>query len=249
MQLRVISLASRTDRRTQFKVWNERPGIEIAFVDAVIGKELDRDQLMRDGVLAVENQTFTAGALGNAMSHRALWLEAQSATAPNFICEDDACLRGDFVERATTMLGQLPPNWDLVFFGYNTNASVATESPEGVKAILMFDDGAKKSPRYFENFARLTAAPAPTPLGCFQAWGTLCYAISPRGAARLLKACFPLSSAPDLVMFGQNRRIKPYTLDGMINVALQREPIAAYCAYPPLALSSNDLAGSDVVTR
>jgi glycosyl transferase, family 25 len=249
VRLNVISLLARTDRRAQFKAWNERPGIEISFVDAVIGAHLDRDQLIRDGVLAAENSTFTAGALGNAMSNRALWLAGQSAPAPTFICEDDACLRGDFAERAPALIAQLPPAWDIVFLGYNTNASVAAESPEGVKAVLMFDDRAKQAPGYFESFARLTAAPAPTPLGCFQAWGTLCYAISPTGAARLLKACFPLSSAPDLVMFGQNRRIKPYTLDSMINVALQREPIAAYCAYPPLALSSNDVASSDVVTR
>jgi glycosyl transferase, family 25 len=249
VRLNVISLPARADRRAQFDAWNKRPVIEIAYADAVIGKALDRGQLIRDGVLANENQTFTAGALGNAMSNRALWLAAQSASAPTFICEDDACLRGDFAERAPALLALLPSNWDIVFFGYNTNAALAAESPEGVKAVFLFDDSAKKRPDYFSNFARLTAAPAPTPLACFQAWGTLCYAISPAGAARLLKLCFPLSSAPDLVMFGQNRRIKPYTLDSMINVALQREPVAAYCAYPPLALSSNDAAGSDVVTQ
>jgi hypothetical protein len=50
-------------------------------------------------------------------------------------------------------------------------------------------------------------------------------------------------------MFGQGRVIKPYTLDGMINVALQRHPVSAWCAYPPLALSSNDVATSDVINR
>ena len=50
-------------------------------------------------------------------------------------------------------------------------------------------------------------------------------------------------------MFGQNRTLKPYTLDGMINVALQRAPVNAYCVFPPLAVSQNDVATSDVVTR
>ena len=69
-----------------------------------------------------------------------------------------------------------------------------------------------------------------------------------RGAARLLKACFPLSGANDIFMFGQNRKLQPYTLDGMINVALQRAPLSAFCLFPPLAVSSNDVAGSDVVS-
>jgi GR25 family glycosyltransferase involved in LPS biosynthesis len=248
VRLNVINLPARADRRAQFNAWNERAGLEIAYVDAAIGAELDRAQLIRDGLLANENGTFTPGALGNALSHHALWRAAQSDSGPTFVCEDDACLRGDFAEKAAALLAQLPSTWDLVFLGYNTNATAAVQSGEGIKTLLWFDDAAKKAPGFFDAYARSTA-PGPTPLACFQAWGTLCYAISPAGAAHLLKACFPLSSAPDLAMFGQNRRIKPYTLDGMINVALQREPVAAYCAYPPLALSANDLAGSDVVTR
>jgi GR25 family glycosyltransferase involved in LPS biosynthesis len=248
MKLNVINLPPRADRRAQFNAWNERPGIEIAFSDAVIGVTLDREQLVRDGVLGAENQTFTPGSLGNAMSNRGHWLNAQSASEPTFVCEDDACLRGDFAEQAPALLKQLPANWDIAFFGYNTNATVAVEHPEGLEAVLMFDESVKKTPGFFETSAK-QSAPAPTPRACFQAWGTLCYAISPAGAARLLKVCFPLSSAPDLVMFGQNRSIKPFTLDSMLNVAMQRAPIAAYCTYPPLALSSNDVAGSDVVTR
>ena len=134
-----------------------------------------------------------------------------------------------------------------MFLGYNTNAIVAVQSRDGLKTLLHFDEGAKRNANYFTAFAR-DPAPAPTPLHCFQAWGTLAYAISRRGAARLLKACFPLSGANDIFMFGQNRKLQPYTLDGMINVALQRAPLSAFCLFPPLAVSSNDVAGSDVVS-
>lgn len=246
MRAHVINLPVRGERRTQFLAWNERPGLDIAFVDAVVGAELDRDALLRDGILVGDADAYSAGALGNALSHHALWRQAQRSPTPLFICEDDACLRGDFVQKTAGLLEALPRGWDIVFLGYNTNASVATQSDEGLKTILFIDDTAKRAPGFFDTYAR-RVGPAPTALACFQAWGTLCYLISPAGAEKLLKACFPLSAAPDLFMFGQSRTIKPYTLDGMLNVALQRDPIAAYCAFPPLALSSNDAANSDVV--
>jgi GR25 family glycosyltransferase involved in LPS biosynthesis len=248
MLLRVINLPIRADRRAQFSAWNARPGIEVAFVDATIGAKIERVDLFERNLLAPDAAGFTPGALGNALSHHKLWLEAARPTAPAFICEDDACLRGDFAAQSMGAIAQIPPDWDIVFLGYNTNAMVAAESNDGLKVLLHFDESAKKDPGYFDTFAR-TPAPAPTPLKCFQAWGTLAYALSPQGAAKLLKLCFPLSDATDIIMFGQNRALTPYTLDGMINLALQRAPVNAYCLVPPIAVSSNDLAGSDVVTR
>lgn len=248
MRLNVINLPARADRRAQFAAWNAKPGVEIAFVDAVIGASLDRGELVARGLVTAEASHFSAGALGNALSHHKLWLEAAGASAPTFVCEDDACLRADFAVQAENALSQIASEWDFVFFGYNTNATVAVQSRDGLKTLLNFDESAKRAPNYFTAFAR-DAAPSPAVLQCFQAWGTLAYAISPRGAAKLLKLCFPLSGANDIVMFGQNRALKPYTLDGMINVALQRAPVNAYCLFPPLAVSSNDVAGSDVVSR
>lgn len=247
MRLNVINLPARADRRAQFTAWNARPDVEIAFVDAVVGASLDRSDLAARGLVTAEASHFSAGALGNALSHHKLWLEAAAATEPMFIVEDDACLRADFAAQTTGALAQIPADWDIVFLGYNTNAIVAVQSRDGLKTLLHFDEGAKRNANYFTAFAR-DPAPAPTPLLCFQAWGTLAYAISPRGAARLLKVCFPLSGANDIFMFGQNRKLQPYTLDGMINVALQRAPLSAYCLFPPLAVSSNDVAGSDVVS-
>lgn len=248
MRLNVINLPARADRRAQFNAWNAKPDVEIAFVDAVVGASLDRAELAAQKLVAPEASHFSAGALGNALSHHRLWLEAAAGSAPMFICEDDACLRADFAAQAAGALSQIASEWDIVFFGYNTNAIVAVQSRDGLKVLLHFDEGAKRNADYFTNFAR-DAAPSPTVLHCFQAWGTLAYAISPRGAQRLLRVCFPLTGANDIFMFGQNRKLQPYTLDGMINVALQRAPLEAYCLFPPLAVSSNDVAGSDVVIR
>ncbi len=247
MRLHVLNLAKRADRRAQFLAWNERPGIEIEFVDAVVGADLDRDQLQRDGLIDGPCDTFTLGALGNALSHRALWQKIAAGHDPVFVCEDDACLRGDFAKQAPALVEQLPPGWDALFFGYNINALVAVATPDGLGSLLSFDGRAKDDPKYFDNFAALHG-PQPTVLPCFQFWGTLCYVISPKGAARLLEFCFPLQNSTHINMYGQNRRVQCYSLDSVLNVVLQRKPVSAFCAFPLLAATANDAAGSDVVS-
>lgn len=247
IRLQVINLPARADRRAQFITWNDRPGVEINFIDATIGAMLDRDDLIMRNLLAPDATGFTTGALGNALSHHKLWLAARSAATPTFICEDDCCLRADFITQATTLIRQISSAWDIIFFGYNTNATVTVQSDDGLKVLLDFDESAKRVSGYYDAFARTQSA-APTLLKCYQAWGTLAYAITPQGAQRLVDLCFPLTTATPISMFGQNRSIKPYTLDGMINLALQRRRIVGYCAFPPLAVSANDVAGSDVVS-
>ena len=248
MRFNVISLPARADRRAQFMAWNAGSGVEFNWVDAAVGAELDRNALVAQNIITADNARFSAGALGCAMSHRALWLAAARADEPTIICEDDACLRGDISQHLQSMLAQLKPDWGLCYLGYNTDAVVAVQSDDGLKALLYFDESAKRAPGYFDSFACLHA-PAPTPLQCFQAWGTLCYMVSPAGAQLLLDACFPMRADVDVFMFGQSRTIKPFGIDGMINLALQRAPLNAYCVTPPLVVGPNDAATSDVVAR
>ena len=170
MRLNVINLPARADRRAQFTAWNARPGVEIAFTDAVIGASLDRADLAKSNLVAPDAQRFSAGALGNALSHHKLWLEAATAPRPTFICEDDACLRADFPAQAIGALSQIAADWDILFLGYNTNAIVAVQSRDGLKALLNFDESAKRSADFFDAFAR-TPAPAPTPAALLPSMG------------------------------------------------------------------------------
>lgn len=247
MRVYVINLRSRADRRAQYSSWNARPDLEFVFVDAAVGADLDRNAAVREGLVAAHTRV-TPGALGCAQSHRDLWRQVVARGETTIVCEDDGCLRGDFAIRAEELMASLGDDWDLLYLGYNTDTLLAAETPEGLKVLMQVDGAAKRAPGFFETFSTLRARPA-TALGCYQAWGTLCYAITPRGAARLLEACFPISAAREVVMFGQNRTMAPYGIDGMINAALQREPIAAFCAVPALALSLNDQADSDVAGR
>lgn len=248
MRLNVINLPSRADRRAQFTAWNARPDIEIAWVDAAVGADLDRNALVAQNIITSNNAQFTPGALGCAVSHHAQWLAARAAQSYTIVCEDDASLRGDFTSQTEAVLAQLQADWHICYLGYNTDAIVAVQSADGLKSLMYLDEAVKRTPGYFESFARLTA-PMPTPLLCFQVWGTLCYAVSPAGAQRLLELCFPMRADAEVVMFGQNRTLKPFGIDGMINLALQLEPLNAYCVVPPLVVSENDAATSDVVAR
>ncbi|MCB1553981.1 MAG: glycosyltransferase family 25 protein [Xanthomonadales bacterium] len=246
MRLLVINLPRRADRRAQFEKWNTREGLELDFVDAVDGASLDRAQLQASGLLDAEHAGFTAGAIGNALSHLAIWQRAAQHRDATLVCEDDACLRGDFVERAQALLACLDVPWDIVYFGYNTDAFMPLHMRDGLVSVVSFDEGAKHRPDYFRRFSR-TRAPAPAPLRCQQMWGTLCYAVSAEGARRLLEACFPLGGQRDIELAGRQARLRPYSLDGMINLALQDRRVRGFCAFPPIAVSANAVADSDVV--
>lgn len=247
MRLHVINLARRPDRRVQFFAWNGRDELDIEFVDAVDGAGLDRTQLRADGLLGTDTDRWSAGAIGNALSHHALWLRAMRQDVPTLICEDDACLRGDFASQAGKVMAGMDVPWDVVFFGYNTDTFVPTQTRDGLITLIAFDEGAKAQPGYFERFRR-TRAPTPAPMRCHQVWGTLCCAVTPKGAARLLDTCFPLDGARDIRIAGKPARVKPYTIDSMINLALQAGALRGFCVFPPLAVSANQVGDSDVVS-
>lgn len=248
LSLRVINLARRSDRRAQFVEWNARFGLSFEFVEAVDGTQLDRAGLVRDGLVVGDPEAFSAGSLGNMVTKRRLWGEIAAATEPVLFCEDDACLRGDFVEQATRVLRELDVPWDILYFGYNTDAIACVQSRDGLSALLHFDDRAKWRPGYFESFRTLRSLPS-TVIRCHQIWGTLCCAVSPEGAQRLLDHCGPLGGEGELRLLGQDRQLKPWGMDGLINLAMQRRQISAFCAYPPIAVSANDAEGSDILNK
>jgi glycosyl transferase family 25 len=243
MRIHVINLESRPDRLARFMAWNGQGDIDITVVSAVDGHTLSTDQVERSGL--AKSTGFTPGALGCAQSHRSLWEACVASGEPMIIAEDDACLRGDFVKHVTEMTEGLASDFDVLFLGFNTDARLAIQSPDGLRSLIDFDPSSQRSDGYFDQFARLRG-PAPTCLRVFQRWGNLCYALTPHGASKLLKACFPLAKDLEVYIYGLNKRMPVYGVDGMINRAIQREPIDSYIAFPPLAVGPNDHTSSDV---
>jgi hypothetical protein len=78
--------------------------------------------------------------------------------------------------------------------------------------------------------------PTPTLLRLGRAFGTPCYTLAPKGAAKLLRLCLPL--APRRVAFPLlNREVDNTGIDIAMNAAYAE--LSAYVAFPPLALTLN----------
>jgi len=243
---RVLNLARRPDRRRQFIDWNGGHGIRFDFVDAVDGAGQAGADLVHDGILAADAHTYSIGAIGNALSHRRLWLQAAAGAEPMLVFEDDCCLRRGFAQLLDQALAAAGEGWDIFFLGYNTNAAIAVITPEKLFGVVVFDDNALRKPGYFDKFAKgAPDAPPPYVFDTVRAWGTLGYVVTPKGAERLLDACFPLASDRGVTMHVEGRAMLPRALDGMINLALQDGRAAAKCCFPPIVCGPND--DSDVV--
>ena len=77
-------------------------------------------------------------------------------------------------------------------------------------------------------------------------FGNCGYIISPRGAQRLLDACFPLRTVA-LELPPQRKTIVTRTLDGLISRALGH--CVAYALVPPIVVTPKEQTTSETVTK
>jgi len=243
----VINLKRRPDRLEQFLRWNTRPGISFELVEAVDGRQIERDRLVDQGLLTPETGNWSDGAIGHALTSRLIFERCEAKDGPLLVLEDDICLRGDFIDRVTPIMTSVKRLPDIIYCGYNTDAGLCFQGPEGLLNMVFFEESCKSQPGYFERFAELRPPQPPNLLRSRQVWGTPAYIITSEGARRLLQECFPLRSSPPLPLPGQRRSISPYSIDALINHANLLDRINAFCFIPPLALGPNDHRSSDVV--
>jgi GR25 family glycosyltransferase involved in LPS biosynthesis len=240
----VINLQRRLDRRERFFATNEQiDGVEFRVVTAVDAECLDVDKVREMGLLADDTQ-YRAGHLACALSHRSLHIRCLTENLPILICEDDAVFRHDFATRWRELLTTLPAHWDIVLLGYNFDSTLGLELIPGVEQWHgVFDDRPIAEP----EIQRFQQARQPVLLAkLIHAFGTLAYALSPRGAAKILRDCFPLSR--DVITVpGLHRSFPSYSLDCLMN--RRYAEWNAYAVFPPLAISPNDKASSDTSTR
>lgn len=253
MRAFVLNLARRPERLERFFGWNAGHGLDFQVVAAVDGLGLDglglgRAALAAAGILAPETETFSDGALGNALSHRGQWLECIAENRPRLICEDDACLRGD-LRHHLPRLERTLARADLLFLGYNTDAPLALLMSGGLATETYFgkplgagDPGDRLAA--FSGNDRRRQCPAVH--RALAVWGTIAYAVTPVGARRLLDICFPLSSTRSVRQYILGRDVQVAALDGMISWALAQNKLRAVACLPPLALSPNNASDVNV---
>lgn len=236
----VLNLERRPDRRATFEQLNQRDGISFEFLAAVDGQHLSRAQLIQAGLLHERADHFSAGDLGCALSHRLAWQRCLETDAPSLVFEDDAILRGDFVEGVTDVLDRLPAGWDIVLLGYNFDSVVDVEIVPGIDLQSRFSLHFP-SEEHLQRFREERQEPVVLPLN--NGFGACGYALAPSGAKQLLNLCFPLAGL-SIGVPALNRILAPTgTIDAIMNAHYRR--MTAFCVIPPLVLSPNNQHDSD----
>jgi glycosyl transferase, family 25 len=200
---------------------------------------LSREALVRDRVIA-EDLAYSAGALGCALSHRALWQSAARGRDPITVCEDDAILHRDFEAKALALMDRLPPGWDAIVWGWNFDASIAFELlPDLARCAASFE------PSGFSD-DQLAAFPTvdvdPRGYRLLRSFGAACYTISPEGGRWLDADCFPLR--PFLLPIGNQLALRNVGIDVAMADAYPRSNV--WVSIPPLAIARNDRSASTI---
>jgi GR25 family glycosyltransferase involved in LPS biosynthesis len=262
MRICLINLDRTPDRLAAFMAVNSHLG-EVSRFAAVDGAALDISELIRNGTIRREilnrNETvpadipahYTAGAIGNALSHLALWQEAIESGHALTICEDDAIFHSRYVPTAESLLSALPADWDIILWGWNTNSPIVFEALPQFGWCLAYFSDANIADFSDANIAEGTPAYQRQPLTpmfyrLYEALGTVCYSVSPKGARAMREFCLPLRELP-VRSIGLKGVVPNSALDIML-LALYRE-LKAFISFPPLVLTKNILAQSTVQAR
>lgn len=231
MAVHVINLDRDPERLARFHRLNAHLP-EVIRLPAVDGSTLDRRELEANGYI-LAGLRYSNGSLGCALSHIALWRQAIREQKPITVAEDDAVFAPDFITASGALLGMLPADWDIVLWGWNFDALLWVEIPEGVSACrIEFNQNHLRE--NIEVFR--TRKYGHAPLRLRHAFGNLCYSVSPAGARTLLDNCLPLGDP--LVKFpGYGVVIENKTFDSTMNRIYPQ--LKAYACMPPLAVSEN----------
>jgi glycosyl transferase family 25 len=233
--IHVISLARTPERWRGFQADN--PGLQAERFDAVDGRAVDLAELAAAGLVR-PGLAYTPGAYGCALSHAALWRRCVETGAPLTICEDDAVLKPGFAARAAEAAAQVP-DAELIVWGWNFDSVLGGRLFDDTPFAMGFDQARMRLD--LEGFRRDRTRP--TMLRLQRALGTPCYTVTPTGAQTLLNFCFPLRPGSIFVPL-LGRELSNNGIDIPMNGAYP--DMAAYAAFPPLALTLNDTAGSTV---
>jgi glycosyl transferase family 25 len=112
----VINLEKDNDRWDYYDNLNIQ-SIKINRFNGIYGKDLDRNNLIKTGILS-ETNVLKDGQLGCALSHMNLWnhsLKYQNKYL--LVLEDDVILDKDIYNKINNLEDYLPENWDVIFLG------------------------------------------------------------------------------------------------------------------------------------
>ncbi len=230
-QVHVINLDRSTDRLASFNRLNSHLA-SVLRCPAVDGATVDRQEMIRDGLM-LEDCVYSSGTLGCALSHVELWKKAQGEGRPVTIFEDDVIASFRFEEKVERMASSISADRDIILWGCIIDPSKAWAN---IWADLGFS---KANIHCFGaiNFDDLKSFQSNdyhySLLPLLNAWGTVAYSVSSRGARMLLNTCLPLRkraiqfSEPGVSYWDQG-------IDGSMNECYPS--MKAFVCIPPLVL-------------
>ena len=226
----LINLARSTDRLTEFQRLN--PHVAVERFAAFEGRALDRGELVRDGRITAD-LGYTAGAIGSALSHQALWERAVATDAPVTVLEDDATLCANFDGETARVIARLGSEWDYVQWGWNFDTIMFFELMPGISNSLALCEQERMRPALPHFHTR----PVETRLFRLnRSLGIPAYTISPAGARKLLSVSRPLR--PMEIWFPMLGARANTSIDYVMSGTYER--LNAFVAFPPLVLTAND---------
>nr|WP_207801866.1 glycosyltransferase [Phenylobacterium hankyongense] len=235
-EMHVINLDRSRDRWTSFMARNDHLA-RVQRFPAVEGALLDRDELVSSGLIRPDC-TYSAGTLGCALSHIALWRKAVEAERPLTVFEDDVSVDLGFDERSAALMRELPDDWDLVLWGYLVDRLRLWVDYGTSKAAIEFFGSDLSDHETFQ-----AAAGEPRLVRLVNAFGMVGYSISPKGARALLGECLPLRHRGIHFVQGMD-----YWDEGIDTAANALYPtLKAYACLPPLVVQ--DRVGFAVSAR
>lgn len=246
MRVHVISLDRTPERFNTFATVN-RHLADVTRYAAVDGRHLDTAALVARGLIASDVlATYSPSALGCALSHVGLWTAASESDRALTVAEDDAIFHGDFDRLAESAMRELPPDWDIVLWGFNFDGFMSFEMLPGVSYCLgQFDQAGMRAG--ITTFQRLALSPRLFRLRW--AFGTVCYSISPKGARLVRSEICPLR--PIISVIPEGARARPggthFRSVGPDNAMCSLYPrLNAFVSMPPLVVSKNEPENSTV---
>jgi glycosyl transferase family 25 len=246
LHVHFINLDRSPDRLAEFKSVNSHLA-SATRVPAIEEHRIDIASLAQQGLVQADIlSTYRIGALCQALSHRALWVKAAESATPVTIADDDAIFNLNFNTLAADVLKSLPPDWDVILWGWNFDAFMIFDMLPGVSPCVAYFDQDKMRLNT-RTFREMPISPRAHKL--IWSFGHTSYTVSPKGGQLLASKCFPLR--PMMVHCPEGART-PARTPSFHNIGLDLtldsvyRDINAFICIPPLVISTNEHAKSTI---
>ena len=242
MLIHVLNLDRTPERLREFFALNDHLD-DVARFPAIDGQALDVQALVESGTIEKGVlSTYTRGAIGAALSHRALWTRAIESREITTICEDDAIFNRHFVDTAQRVMALLPADWDLIAWGWNFDAQIAMDFLPGVSVCVVGCDQDQMRANFTAFQEQIFS---PQPIRLLRSFGAVCYSVSPKGAESLKSLCFPIREMRVLFPGPAGLRELPNLgVDVMMSNAYSQTQ--SFVSFPPLVVTKNEQAKSTI---